>query len=93
MNPSTMPAWLAPYMRYYSSNGPLDDHGHRPLVLAVFVDYLAEGNFLGVAPSEMERAPVNVPLWVFRREMLEKAEPLGLAWRDPNQLEYTGAFD
>ena len=61
LNPSTTAARLAPYLRYYSSNRPLDDHGHRPLVLVVFDDYLVEGNFLGVTRDEMERARVDVP--------------------------------
>ena len=87
MNPSTMSARLAPYLRYYSSNQPLDDHGHRPLVLVVFDDSLAEANFLGVARGEMERTGVNVPLWVSYRGMLEKVGPLGLAWRNPDVLE------
>ncbi len=65
MNPATMVARLAPYLRYYSSQRPLDDHGHRPLVLVVFDDYLAERNFLGVAGDQMERARVDVPLWGF----------------------------
>ncbi len=93
MNPSTMAARLAPYLRYYSSSQPLDDHGHQSLVLVVFDDYLAEGNFLGVAHREMERAGVSVPLWVSYGEMLEKTGPLGLAWRSPDQLEYTRAFE
>ena len=38
MNPSTMSARLAPYLSYCSSNRPLDDHGHRPVVLVVFDD-------------------------------------------------------
>ena len=92
MNPSTMAARLAPYLRYYSSNRPLDDHGHRPLVLVVFDDYLAEGNFLGVARNEMERARVHVPLWVSYRELLEKVEPLGQAWRTPEVLEPSSPF-
>ncbi len=87
LNPSTMAARLAPYLRYYSSNRPLDDHGHRPLVLVVFEDFLAEGNFLGVARSEMERARVDVPLWVSYRELLERVGPLGQAWRSPEVLE------
>ena len=62
MNPSTMAARLAPYLRYYSSKQPLDDHGHRPLALVVFEAPLAEANFLGVARREMERTGVNVPL-------------------------------
>ena len=86
LNPSTMTARLAPYLRYYSTNRPLDDHGHRPLVLVVFDDFLAEGNFLGVARREMERARVNVPLWVSYRELLEKVGPLGAVWRSPEVL-------
>ena len=92
MNPSTMAARLAPYLRYYSSNRPLDDHGHRPLVLVVFDDYLAEGNFLGVARHEMERTKVDVPLWVSYRELLERVGPLGQAWRSPEVLEPSSAF-
>ena len=92
MNPSTMSARLAPYLRYYSSNRPLDDHGHRPLVLVVVDDYLAEGNFLGVARRDMERARVNVLLWVSYREILERVGPLGKAWRNPDVLEPSYAF-
>ena len=92
MNPSTMAARLAPYLRYYSSNRPLDDHGHRPLALVVFDDYLAEGNFLGVARDEMKRAGVSVPLWVSYRERLEQVGPLGAAWRSPEMLEPSCAF-
>ena len=33
VHPSTMAARLAPYPRYCSSSRPLDDHGHRPLIL------------------------------------------------------------
>ena len=87
VHPSTMAARLAPYLRYYSSSQPLDDHGHRPLVLVVFDDFLAEGNFLGVARSEMARTGVNVPLWVSYRELLERVGPLGKAWRSPEVME------
>lgn len=84
LNPSTMSARLALYLRYYSS--------HRPLVLVVFDDYLAEGNFLGVARGEMERARVDVPLWVSYRELLEKVGPLGQVWRSPEVLEPSSLF-
>ena len=92
LNPSTMSARLAPYLRYYSSNQPLDDHGHRPLVLVVFDDPLAEANFLGVARREMERTGVKAPLWVSHSEALGKAGPLGAAWRNPDVLEPACAF-
>ena len=92
VHPSTMAARLAPYLRYYSSNQPLDDHGKWPLVLVVFDDYLAEGNFLGVARREMERTGVNVPLWVSYRELLERVGPLGKTWRHPDALDLNYAF-
>ena len=85
-------ARLAPYLRYYSSNNPLDDHGHRPRVLVVFDDFLAEGNFLGVARREMERAGVDLPLWISHTGLLGKEGPLGNAWRNPDVLEPTCAF-
>ena len=91
-NPSTMAARLAPYLRYYSSSQPLDDHGRRPLVLVVFDDPLAEANFLGVARSEMERTGVSLPLWASYRERLESVGPLGAAWRNPDVLEPACAF-
>ena len=61
-------------------------------MLVVFDDYLDEGNFLGVARREMERAGVDVPLWVSYRELLEGVGPLGLAWRSPDVLEPSCAF-
>ena len=91
-NPSTMSSRLAPYLRYYSSNRPLEDHGHHPLVLIVFDDPLAEANFLGVARREMERSGVKMPLWVSHRERLEKMGPLGKAWRNPDVMEPSHAF-
>ena len=90
--PSTMAARIAPYLRYYSSNQPLDDHGHRPLVLIVFEDPLAEANFLRVARREMKRTGVKLPLWVSYMERLEKAGPLGAAWRSPDALEPVRIF-
>ena len=91
-HPSTMAARLAPYLRYYYSNQPLDDHGDRPLALVVFDDTLAEANFLGVARREMERTGVKLPLWVSHREMLENVGPLGKAWRNPDVLKPSRAF-
>ena len=92
VNPSTMAARLAPYLRYYHSNQPLDDHGRRPLALVVFDDALAEANFLGVARGEMERTGVSLPLWASYRERLESVGPLGPAWRSPEVLEATCVF-
>ncbi len=92
VNPSTMSARLAPYLRYYSSKQPLDDHGVVPLVLVVFDDSLAPAHFLRVARNEMERTGVNVPLWVSDRETLERVGPLGQAWRNTDTWDPTFAF-
>ncbi|MCY3655640.1 MAG: replication-relaxation family protein [Chloroflexi bacterium] len=81
VRPSTMAARLAPYLRYYASQRPADDHGVRPTVLVVFDDELAAGHFLRVARSEMQRARVDLPLRVSHRAALEREGPLGAAWR------------
>lgn len=38
MRPGTMAARLAPYLRYYATREPVDDHGAEPVVLMVFDD-------------------------------------------------------
>ena len=55
VRPATMAERLAPYLRYYSSRRPLDDHGAQPAVLVVFDDDLAATHFLRVAREEMDR--------------------------------------
>lgn len=80
MRPATMRARLAPYLRYYSSHRPVDDHGVLPTVLVVFEDENAQTHFLRVARQEMGRTGVNVPLQVSHRSLLERVG-LGQAWR------------
>ncbi len=92
VRPGTMAARLAPYLRFYSSKQPLDDHGEWPLVLVVFDDELAESNFHGVARREMDCTGAEVPLWVSHVELLERVGPLGKAWRSPEVLEPTCLF-
>ena len=72
VRPATMAARLAPYLRYYSSHRPTDDHGTQPIVLVVFQDELAETHFLRVAGEEMKRARVKVPLWVSHKTSLDE---------------------
>ena len=92
VRPITMAERLAPYLRYYSTHNPMDDHGAWPLVLIVFDDHLVEANFLGVARREIKKTGVELPLWVSHKEMIEKEGPIGRAWRNPDFLEYTDAF-
>ena len=92
VRPVTMAARIAPYLRYYASNRPLDDHGVVPLVLVVFDDDLAAGHFLRVAGDEIKRAGVRVPLWVSHRNALERSGPLGAAWQAPGRWETACPF-
>ena len=81
VRPVTMATRIAPYLRYYSSHRPTDDHGAQPAVLVVFEDEIAQTHFLRVARQEMERTGVTVPLLVSHRSLLERVGPLGRAWR------------
>ena len=83
VRPSTMSERLAPYLRYYSSHRPTDDHGTRPSVLIVFDDEIAYTHFLRLAQEEMQARGVAVPLWVSHRTAIEQLGPLGRAWRAP----------
>ena len=92
VRPVTMAARLAPYLRYYSSHRPTDDHGARPDVLVVFDDDIAQTHFLRVAREEMARAGVEIPLLVSHRELVEREGPLGRAWLAPGVPEPAHAF-
>ena len=87
VRPSTMSARLAPYLRYYSSHRPTDDHGVRPAVLIVFDDETAHTRFLRLAREETQAKNVTVPLWVSHNQAIEKLGPLGRAWRTPGDWE------
>ena len=87
VRPATMAGRLAPYLRYYSTTRPADDHGARPDVLVVLQDDLATSHFLRVARAEMERTGVEVPLWVSHEAALEERGPLGRAWRTTGEGE------
>ena len=92
VRPATMAARIAPYLRYYSSHRPPDDHGVQPSVLVVFEDEIAQTHFLRVAREEMERTGVTVPLFVSHRSLLERVGPLGRAWRAIDGAEPGYAF-
>ena len=83
---------VAPYLRYYSSRRPIDDHGVEPSVLVVLEDELAAVHFLHVAQREIGRAEVKVPLRVSHRSTLEKVGPLGPSWRATESVQFVCAF-
>ena len=83
VRPVTMAARLAPYLRYYSSHRPIDDHGAVPAVLVVFDDDIAQTHFLRVAQEQMDRLRTPFPLLVSHRGLVEREGPLGRAWLIP----------
>ncbi len=87
VRPSTMSDRLAPYLRYFSSHRPTDDHGTRPSVLVVFEDDIAQTHFLRLAREEMQAEGISVPLWVSHRQAIAQLGPLGRAWRAPSRWE------
>ena len=92
VRPGTMATRLAPYLRYYSSRRPLDDHGVIPIVLVVFDDELAATHFVRLAHREMDRSGVEVPLRVSDKAALERLGPLGRGWLTPGGWEPGLAF-
>ena len=92
VRPATMAARVAPYLLYYATPRPTDDHGAQPLVLVVFDDDIALTHFLAVAAREMERARVRVPLLASHRELVESVGPLGPAWQSIDTWELGRAF-
>ena len=92
VRPVTMAARIAPYLRYYSTHRPTDDHGAQPAILVVFDDDLTQTHFLRIAGAEMDKTKVKVPLRVSHRSLLERVGPLGRAWRSPEGWEPAYAF-
>ncbi len=81
VRPATMAERLAPYLRYFSTRRPIDDHGVLPSVLIVFDDELAAARFLRVARRELDRTGMELPLLVSDRAAVDRLGPLGPAWR------------
>ena len=60
VRPSTMRKRLAPYLRYYSTNRPLDDHGVVPSVQIVVEDAIIVPHFRRIAQQEIDRHGVHI---------------------------------
>ena len=80
IRPKTMAARLAPYLRYYSSKRPLEDHGAVPVLLVVLEREVIASRFMMVARDEMDRAGVRLPLFVSDSQRVDQAGPLDAVW-------------
>ncbi len=88
--PATMRDRIAPYLRYYSTRRPLEDHGVIPSVLVVFEDELAADHFLKVARNQLARARVHLPLLVSHEADVSRCGPLAPIWRTVDGRERVG---
>ena len=64
VRPSTMRERLAPYLRYYSTDRPRDDHGFTPEVRIVVEDEVTAASFRNVVLEEVARTGGEVPVRV-----------------------------
>ena len=88
--PATMRDRLAPYLCYYSTRRPLEDHGVVPSVLVVFEDELAADHFLKVARDELAWAHVHLSLFVSCGADISRWGPLASIWRTADGRERVG---
>ena len=88
--PATMRDRLAPYLRYFSTRRPLEDHGVIPNVLVVFEDELAADHFLNVARNQLARARIDLPLLVSHEADVSRCGPLAPIWRTADGRERVG---
>ena len=70
-----------PYLRYFATHRPIDDHGVLPTVLVVFEDELAAARFVLVVSRELSRAGLEPPLLVSDTASVDRLGPPGPAWR------------
>ena len=87
VRPSTMSLRLAPYLRYYSTQRPADEHGVQPIIFVVFQDDLTANHFRRVARHEMGGETVNMPIQASDERTLNQVGPFGLAWYSPDAWE------
>ena len=87
VRPGTMVGRIAPYLRYFATSRPVEDHGVTPAVLVAFEDDVAAARFLKVAGAQMDQARVEVPLWVSHRSLLDEVGTLGPAWYSVGRSE------
>ncbi|MDE0101181.1 MAG: replication-relaxation family protein [Bryobacterales bacterium] len=93
IRPSTMAAKLAPYLRYYSSKRPVEDHGVPPSVIVAFDEGLAADHFLRVAREEQVRTRVVLPLFVSHGDLLIREGQRWQTWRTVDSTRPMAALD
>ena len=82
VRPVTMVARIAPYLRYYSSHRPTDDHGTPSLPSSSSSRTRSPRHTSCASQVRRWHAPEStVPLLVSHRSLLERVGPLGRAWR------------
>ncbi|MYE25045.1 MAG: hypothetical protein F4Y01_14070 [Gammaproteobacteria bacterium] len=86
IRPSTMARRLAPYLRYYATRQPLEDHRVLPLVMVAFDDELAKDHFIRIAGEQMTRSAIELPLFVTSQHLLARRGPLEPIWGMPPSL-------
>lgn len=87
IRPSTMARRLAPYLRYYRSKRPIEDHAAAPLLLVVFDHDLAADHFRRVAREWIDLTGVKLPQFVSHRDLIARVGPLGFSWWSPEDMQ------
>ena len=81
---------MAPGVEVHAPLAAFRRAGRRDASLVVFDDELAASHFLRVARKEMERAGVEVPLWVSHGRLLTQDGALEKAWSSPARADVVG---
>lgn len=70
VRPATREARLAPYLRYYATPRPTDDHGVRPSILVAFQDAIAAMHFWRTARRQPQGQRAQLPLSIVHTEQI-----------------------
>ena len=84
--------WRPARMAWVSKQRPFNDYGVLPVMIVVFDDGIAANHFLRVALEETEHTGVHSPLLVSCNAVIERIEPLGRAWQQPERVHAMQGF-
>ena len=71
VRPTTMKERLAPYLRYYSTRRPTDDHGGQPQLILVARDEIAATHFRQTASAGFREGWPHLPLYIFSHNFFQ----------------------